>query len=207
VRVEGEVPAGPLLLCPNHLTYLDILVVASVAGPVFVSMADLIGWPLLGPLSRLGGTVYLDRARKRDAARAAEQVGAYLDRGLRVAAFLEGGAGDGSRVLRFRPPLLEPACRRGVPCAAVSIRYTLPADAGGDAAVATHVAWADDTPIAAHAMRFLRIRRTEVRVVVHRPRTGPDRKALAAALEADVARALGVPSSTAAAAAVPSPAR
>jgi hypothetical protein len=66
--------------------------------------------------------------------------------------------------------------------------------------VARDVAWADETPFVRHALRFLGLPRVDVRVTVHPSRTNPDRKALAAALEADCRSALT-------AAADPSPGR
>ena len=188
VTIEGTPPAAPAVLCPNHISYLDILVLASVADTVFVSRGDIAGWPGIGPLSRLGGTVYIDRSRKRDTARAGDEVGAWLDRGFRTVVFLEGGAGTGEAVGTFRSSLLEPACARGTPCAAVTLRFSLPDDPG--ATVAQHVSWADDTPFGGHVLRLLRLRRIDVRVTIHPPRTGTDRKALAAALEADCRSAL-----------------
>jgi 1-acyl-sn-glycerol-3-phosphate acyltransferase len=192
VRIDAggpAIPPGPCLVCPNHVSYLDILVLAWTADAVFVSRGDVAGWPGIGPLSKLGGTVFIDRSRKRDAARAAETIGAWLDRGFRVVVFLEGRNGTGGDVLTFRSSLLEPACARGVPCVPVAIRYTLPADTG--ATVARSVAWVDDTPFAKHAFRLAALPRIDVTVRAGAPRSGADRKALAAALEGDVRALLG----------------
>ncbi|MCE9638140.1 MAG: 1-acyl-sn-glycerol-3-phosphate acyltransferase [Planctomycetes bacterium] len=189
VTLTGSVPAGPVLLCPNHLSYIDVLVLASVADAVFVSRGDVARWPGIGPLSRLGGTVYIDRSRKRDAARAGSEAGDWLDRGFRVVVFLEGRAGTGETVLPFRSSLLEPACVRGLRCAAVSLAYSLPSETLGDGpdapSVAREVAWADETPFGAHVLRLLGLKRIDVRVTIHPPRVGGDRKVLAAALERD----------------------
>lgn len=190
VTVEGAPPPpGPCLLCPNHVSYLDVLVLASVTDAVFVSRGDVAGWPGIGALARLGGTVFIDRSRRRDAARAGDAVGVLLDRGFRAVVFLEGRAGTGDEVLPFRSSLLAPACARpGVPCIAATLRYGVPDDPG--ATVARTVAWADDTPFGAHVRRLLRLRRIDVRVTFHTPRRGTDRKALAAALESDCRTAL-----------------
>lgn len=189
----GPLPPGPCVLCPNHVSYMDILLVARAADVVFVSRGDLAGWPGIGFLARLAGTVFLDRSRRRDAARAADGIGEWLDRGFRVCVFLEGRNGDGADVLPFRSSLLAPACARGVPCVPVGIRYDTARSPG--AVVARDVAWADDTPFGTHAMRLLGLDGADAHVAVGAPRTGPDRKALAAALEDDVrALATSVPS-------------
>lgn len=188
VTVVGAPPRGPCVVAPNHLSYIDILVLAAAYDGVFVSRADVRGWPGIGPLSRLGGTIYVDRARKRDAARAGGEIGDALARGLRVTVFLEGRAGDGSALLPFRSSLLEPACESATPCCAAALSFALPEDPA--ATVARDVAWADDTPFGAHAFRLLGLRRIEARVVFGPVRSGPDRKALAALLEQDCAAAL-----------------
>jgi 1-acyl-sn-glycerol-3-phosphate acyltransferase len=155
---------------------------------LFVSRGDVAHWPVVGALARLGGTIFLDRSRRRDAARAGDDVGVWLDRGFRVVVFLEGRAGPGGDVLPFRSSLLEPAVRRGVPCVGASIAYALPDDPGAD--VTQEVGWSDDAPFGAHVLRLLRRRRITAHVAFHAPRTGDDRKALAAALEEDVRRGL-----------------
>jgi 1-acyl-sn-glycerol-3-phosphate acyltransferase len=167
VTVQGTPPAGPVLLCPNHLSYLDILVLASVTDVLFVSRGDVAHWPFVGALARLGGTIFLDRSRRRDAARAGDDVGVWLERGFRVVVFLEGRAGPGGDVLPFRSSLLEPAVRRGVPCVGASIAYALPDDPGAD--VAQEVGWSDDAPFGAHVLRLLRRQRL---AVVPGPRRG-----------------------------------
>ncbi|MCG3135014.1 MAG: hypothetical protein HMLKMBBP_02507 [Planctomycetes bacterium] len=198
VSVAGSLPPGPVLVTPNHMSYLDVLVLASAGDSVFVSRADVANWPGIGPLSRLGGTIFVERERRRDAPRAAEEMGASLDRAFRVVVFPEGRAGDGADVQPFRSPLLESACRRGVSCVPVAIRYDVP---GGDAA--RDVAWADDTPFGSHAWRLLGIRAVHASVRIGPPRTGGDRKAMARQLESDCRALLAVGSATA----DPSPAR
>lgn len=183
IEAAGSLPDGPCVVCANHLSSLDIPVLASLTGGLFVSRADVAGWPFVGLLVRLGGTVFLDRSRRSDVVRAAAEVGGWLDRGFRVVLFPEGRATDGSAVLPFRPSILEAAARRGTPCVAATLVYSLPDDPG--ATVARDVSWAGDDSFASHALRFLRLRRIAARVTFHPPRTGADRKALAAALEAD----------------------
>jgi 1-acyl-sn-glycerol-3-phosphate acyltransferase len=165
------------------VTWLDILVVAWTCEARFVSRADLREWPLVGPFSRLGGTLWIDRSRRRDAHRAAGDVESALRDGARVVAFLEGGVGDGTDVRPFRSSLLEGAVATGVPCAAAAIVYSLPAGAAGD--VRRDVVWSEDEPFARHALRLLSLRRIDAVVRFGPPRTGTDRKALARALEDD----------------------
>jgi 1-acyl-sn-glycerol-3-phosphate acyltransferase len=186
IEVVGSPPSGPCLIAPNHLSYLDVLVIAAVTDGVFVSRADVRGWTGVGPLSRLGGTIYVDRTRRTDAARAGNAVGDSLDDGLRVTVFLEGKASDGRTVLPFRSSLLEPACERGLPVAAAHLSFRLP-DLPGNAGaeVGRDVAWVDDSPFGAHVLRLLGLPRIDATLRFAAPRRDADRKALAAALQRD----------------------
>ena len=69
VRVEGTPPEPPFLLVSNHLSYVDVLVLGSQLGSVFVARGDVEGWPLFGPLCRTGGSIFVKRESKRDLVR------------------------------------------------------------------------------------------------------------------------------------------
>ena len=185
--VDVRRPA-PLVVAPNHVGYLDILVVGALAPCVFVSRADLSGWPVLGQLARLGGTIFLDRGRRRDTRRAAGELDEHLAGGLRVAVFLEGRAGPGDLLRPFRSSLLRPAAEREVPVVPVALRYRLPARPDLDPREV--VSWCTPAPFAQHAFRLARAGRVTVDVTVCEPRRGSDRKELAALVEGDVRRAL-----------------
>ncbi len=59
VRIEGERPPRPAFLAPNHVSYLDVIVLGSLCEGFFVSRADLRRWPVVGPLARLGNTIFI----------------------------------------------------------------------------------------------------------------------------------------------------
>lgn len=187
VEVRGEPPPSPAFVAPNHWGYLDIFVLGSVYRGLFVSNADVAGWPLFGYLSRTGGTLFLRRDVARDTARVGGEIGQALGYGVRVTAFLEGGTGPGTTVRPFRSALLESAVAAGAPCTAVAIRYELPRDPELDPSKV--VAWTEGGFVP-HVTRLVRVRRIVAHVTFLPPRTGADRKELARQLEADVASAL-----------------
>ena len=106
--VSGPIPARGLIVS-NHLSYLDILVLASVAPAAFVSKADVRGWPMFGWLATLGGTVFIERERRTHVGAVNREVERALADGVPVVVFPEGTSSAGANILPFRSSLLEPA--------------------------------------------------------------------------------------------------
>jgi len=126
VEVEGTPPEPPFVLVSNHLSYIDIMILASQVDCVFVSRADVAGWPVVGALVRMVGTVFIDREAKRDIPRVLDRVEENLAHGRGIVIFPEGTTSDGSSVMPFRPPLLEAATRAGLPVKCASLSYRTP---------------------------------------------------------------------------------
>ncbi|MGW1926145.1 1-acyl-sn-glycerol-3-phosphate acyltransferase [Streptomyces massasporeus] len=62
-RYEGTpAPAGgPLLVVANHVSWLDIPLIAAVLPGRTVAKSEVRRWPVLGTLAALGGTLFIDR--------------------------------------------------------------------------------------------------------------------------------------------------
>lgn len=124
VSAAGDTPRAGQLVC-NHLSYLDILVLASLAPVVFVAKADVSSWPVLGWLARLAGTVFVRRDHRSDVARVNMEMRAALDAGGLLVVFPEGTSSDGKTVLPFRSSLFEPAIHISAPIHAGCIEYRM----------------------------------------------------------------------------------
>lgn len=175
--VEGEFPAGAGILAANHLGYLDVLVLAALGPSVFVSRADVADWPLLGPLTRWCGTIYIDRGRHEQIPLVVEQMGQALGTGARVVFFPEGTSGAGDRVMPFRGPLFEVAMRTAAQVHVAALSYrTEP----GDPVARDSVCWWGDAGFFRHFFGLAGLRRVRARVRFSTaPVTGVDRKELA----------------------------
>ncbi|MEM6797189.1 MAG: lysophospholipid acyltransferase family protein, partial [Acidobacteriota bacterium] len=90
VEVEGEPPPAGSFLVSNHVSYLDIMVLASGYDAGFVAKADIRNWPALGTIFAAGDTLYLDRGRKRDLVRIMGQMDSTREKGLGLIVFPEG---------------------------------------------------------------------------------------------------------------------
>ena len=152
VDERGTPPTPGSALVANHLSYLDVVVLAARVDATFVAKADVACWPGLGRLAARIGTIFIDRTRKRDLLRVLPLVEAELSAGGTVVFFPEGTSSDGARVLRFRSPLFEAARRTGRPVACAALRYdTRP----GDPDPATSVCWWGDMEFLPHLFRLM----------------------------------------------------
>ena len=107
VHVRGELAARrPLVLVANHLSWLDIQVLAALAPVRFVSKAEVGSWPVIGWLARLSRSVFIEREKRGTVGAKAGEVAAALRAGDVVVIFPEGTTSDGKRVLPFKSGLL-----------------------------------------------------------------------------------------------------
>lgn len=125
IRLAGRVPEWGLI-ASNHLSYLDVVVIASVAPGIFVSKSEVRHWPVIGILSRWAGTLYLRRAHRADLARIGKEVAALLEAKERVVIFPEGTSTDGKRILGFHSSLFWPAEMTRSPITPCFLKYREP---------------------------------------------------------------------------------
>ena len=144
--LHGEPPAqGPMLLVANHLSWLDILVMHAARHCRFVAKSDVRHWPLIGTLATGGGTLYIEREKRRDAMRVVHHMRESLAGGEIVAVFPEGTTGDGKEVLAFHANLFQAAISADAPVQPVALRYV---DAVSGADSASPLWLGDDTLVA-----------------------------------------------------------
>jgi 1-acyl-sn-glycerol-3-phosphate acyltransferase len=101
--------ARPLIVCSNHVSWLDIPALGSLFPLIFVSKADVGRWPVFGTLARLQRSIFIDRNRRSATHNATKEIAARLDEGEAIVVFPEGTTSDGNRVLKFRSSLLGAA--------------------------------------------------------------------------------------------------
>lgn len=114
------------LLLPNHISWLDIFVIDSIAPASFVAKAEIARWPLVGTLVARAGTVFVERGRRHAVHGAIQALGARLAQGYRAAVFPEGTTSEGDRLLVFHGNLIQAALNAGVPMVPVGLRYLDP---------------------------------------------------------------------------------
>ena len=158
VRVSGPLPRAPYLLVTNHLSYLDVIVLASRLPARFVAKKEVRSWPLLGLLCKGFGTIFIDRSDRRDIPRVLAEILASLSRGEGVILFPEGTSSSGDEVRSFRSPLLAQAAYEHRPVHAAALRYRTP---DGEPPARDAVCWWGEVPLFPHLLGLFRFSRIE----------------------------------------------
>ena len=170
----------------NHVSWLDILVMAGATGTAFVSKDDVARVPVIGWLARLNNTVFVARSDRRSVGAQVDSLRAAVSAHQPITIFPEGTTGDGETLLPFKAALLAvlsppPRDMRVQP---VRIDY---------GAAMSEIAWTGDEPGAENAKRVLERRgRFRVRLTFldpFDPVAVGGRKAIAAEAHARIAQA------------------
>jgi 1-acyl-sn-glycerol-3-phosphate acyltransferase len=106
---EGELPREAALLISNHISWLDIIVIGQYLPVYFVAKSDISSWPIIGYLSRQGGTIFIRRGNKKSIKATTEKMIWVLKQNSNIVAFPEGTTTSGNEVLSFHASLFQPA--------------------------------------------------------------------------------------------------
>ncbi|MBQ4806897.1 1-acyl-sn-glycerol-3-phosphate acyltransferase [Phaeobacter sp. HS012] len=187
-RTKGALMTNRGAVVANHTSWLDIFALNARKRIYFVSKAEVAGWPGIGWLARATGTVFI----KRDAREARKQTAVFQKRlllGHKLLFFPEGTSTDGLRVLPFKTTLFaaffHPELRDHISIQPVSVVFLPP-----KGEEPRFYGWWGDMEFGPHLLKTLAAAR-QGQVVLHyhdplQVSDFPDRKALAAACEAEV---------------------
>jgi 1-acyl-sn-glycerol-3-phosphate acyltransferase len=189
LRSSGTPHAGATLVVANHVSWLDILAINAVQPARFVSKSDVRAWPVLGWLIACGGTLFIERERKRDALRVVHQVAQALRSGATVAVFPEGTTSDGTSLLPFHANLLQAAISTQTPVQPVALRFADAAQAFSPAA-----AYVGDTSLVQSLWWVVMGQGLQANVSWLAPETSAEceRRVLSERLRTQIAQALSV---------------
>jgi len=164
MKAQGRFPERGALVS-NHMGYLDIMVFAALHRVVFVSKAELKAVPLLGWMTTMAGTVYVERGRGGSALRARDGIRAAAEAGVPVVFFPEGTTSDGSTVMKFHSGILAQVLEAEEPVTAAYVRYRLTEDNRPGVTIESDVCyWGDEVRLFPHIFWLVSLRGIEVEV-------------------------------------------
>ncbi len=181
---EGTKPKAPFFLVMNHLTYLDMLVLARATGCIFVSREDVEHWPFFGFIARSLYIIFINRASKRDTLRVNALIRETIQEGDGIGIFAESRVSCGLTVEPFKSPLLQSAIDLNMPVHYAALTYRTPEGAPREGEI---VSWWRPEPFYVHLYRFLKYPGVTATIrFCETPIFHPDRKVLAQQLHAGV---------------------
>jgi lyso-ornithine lipid O-acyltransferase len=185
VRCKGNRATRGTLLLANHVSWLDIPLLAGATGCAFVSKAEVQNHWFLKWIADQNNTIYIDRTVRRAIHGQVASLADGLKRDQPLALFPEGTVGDGGRLLPFKPSLLSAVAPppEGVVIRPVAIDY---------GRVAPIIGWGTGEPGLKNFFRVLG-RKGRMPVTIHLLGAippDPDRKLLARSAHDAIAAAL-----------------
>ncbi|MDO0909906.1 lysophospholipid acyltransferase family protein [Streptomyces sp. DT2A-34] len=183
VRIDGgAAPDGGLLLVANHVSWLDIPLLAAVRPARMLAKSEIRQWPVAGWLTARSGALFIDRDRIRALPETVARIAGALRAGEAVAVFPEGSTWCGRAQGHFRRAAFQAALDAGVPVQPVRLHYRTARGAPGTAA-----AFVGEDSLLTSVWRVVRARELVAEAEVQEPMapgSRPDRRSLARAAEA-----------------------
>jgi 1-acyl-sn-glycerol-3-phosphate acyltransferase len=167
--LSGDLRSNHYLLVSNHQSYMDIVIIASVIPTLFVAKTEVSRWPLFGWLSKLGGTIFVDRKDARSGVSCAYQVSRALRDGVNVQVFPEASTSDGSTVLPFNGLFFASAIRSRTAALPLTIEFLSVNGKPMDREALDTVCWYGEMEFAHHFWNLLNIESAEIALMINEP--------------------------------------
>lgn len=177
VKTFGHSLEGsPTLFVSNHVSYLDIIILGHVIKGCFIAKRDMIDWPVLGYLSSLQRTIFIDREKRTEVSMQRQEMQQRIQGGDSLILFPEGTTSDGGSVMPFKSSLfgvtenyIHPmADEEGRPIELmvqpVALVYRRINCMPTNRSNRSKVAWYGDMELASHFKEFLNLQSVEVEV-------------------------------------------
>lgn len=114
---------SPGLIVSNHLSYIDVLVMARAFPALFITSVEVRQSMGLGQITRLAGCLFVERRSRAGLGQETTSISRVLDSGTSVVLFPEGTSTDGCEVRPFRAALYQAAIDAKAPIHSFHLRY------------------------------------------------------------------------------------
>ena len=123
---HGQIPDATThntLFVANHISWIDIWAIKQVHPVNFVAKSEVRDWPIIGWLAEKTGTLFIERTRRHDTGRTANNMEQWLQEGKCLCLFPEGTTTNGTELKPFKTGLLQAAINAEAILQPVAIRY------------------------------------------------------------------------------------
>lgn len=124
ITVHGKPENGPVLMVANHVSWLDIPLMASLCKPRFLSKSEVRRWPIIGWTAEKIDTLFIVRGERTAAEAASSAIVDGLKQDNTILIFPEGKTTMGDNIGFFFPRLFGAAIRTASRVQPVVIHYT-----------------------------------------------------------------------------------
>jgi 1-acyl-sn-glycerol-3-phosphate acyltransferase len=153
-----------LLIISNHVSFLDIFVLAASFGSVFVSKAEVMYYPIIGQAAWLSGAIFFDRKSSREKLKVLKKI-AKKNSARPVVIFAQGTTGCIDERLPFNRGIFRVVeLNPDIILLPVTIHYEKDAE----------IAWSKPQSLKENAIKVSSQRKIHVKVIVHEPITIDD---------------------------------
>lgn len=159
-----KTPPRGLLVC-NHVSYVDVLVLASWYPCLFLTSTDIEKDPILGTICRAANCIFADRNTTAKIKQDIREIRKRLASETPLVIFPEGTSTDGAQLYPFKSSLLSGAAGTGLPVRPLCLNY-LTADGETIGRHRDSVFWYGDMTFFSHFLRLLSLREIRAELTV-----------------------------------------
>jgi len=157
------------LIVGNHLSYMDILILASRFPLSFVTSYEIKETPVLGQLCELAGCLFVERRRRDNRSRELIEITDALMEGSDVVIFPEATSTNGEQVLQFRKPMFETAQRAETQVIPFCLNYRSLDKNPISFLTRDHIFWYGSMPFLPHLWSLAKYSQVDVKLEILEP--------------------------------------
>lgn len=163
---------GGNFVISNHLSYFDGIIIGSLLPLIYVSKSEVISWPLFGWMSRVGGTVFVERGKPFLSQKYIKDIAGLLKEKINVLVFPEGTSTNGEQLRPFQSIFFQAPLAADSFVLPLTVSYEKIDREPVSASNRDKVFWYGQIKFAKHILGALRLKKIEARVMFH-PRLKP----------------------------------
>jgi 1-acyl-sn-glycerol-3-phosphate acyltransferase len=172
-QIEGldKIKGKNFLIVSNHLSYLDILIIAANFPSSFVTSVEIKETPGLGLITRWAGCLFVERRSKENIHNEISEITEALKNGLNVTIFPEATSTNGESVLRFRSPLYNAAIFSEKDILPICLNYQFIGNEPINLSNRDKLCWYGDMSFMPHLIELMKNKRIKIKLDVLEPLT------------------------------------